>query len=537
MSQANSQANIQANSQANSQASQGSTPIPNNGKSVTIVGAGLAGSLLACYLADAGWNVSVFERRPDPRAKGYLGGRSINLALSIRGLLGLAGAGLDEHVSRRDAIRMPGRMIHLITGSPVFQPYSSNPADAINSVSRGGLNLTLINAAASRPNVDLFFDSPCVHADLATATATFSRPDSITFKQSANLLVGTDGAFSAVRSAFLITDRFNFQQSYLEQGYKELYIPPANRIVLPHNALTPSASQDGSLDPAAFALDPYALHIWPRGAAMMIALPNRDGSFTCTLFWPFQGEHSFQSLEGTHLNTNPDPQEIEAFFDSHYPDAASLMPTLAQDFIKNPTSSLVTVRCSPWQRHGKSCLLGDAAHAIVPFYGQGMNAAFEDCLVLAQMLAQHADQRDALEAYADAREPNANAIADMALENFIEMRDLAGKADFQYRKKIEQTLHRELASTIGERTTPQYNLVSFSTVPYWMAQRRGKEMLTLLTHVAQAVPAPAIPSPSLPSSSLSINSSSDWTQAIISAALPLYNSITPIQSNAALSHT
>lgn len=496
-----------------------SRPIAPNGRSVMICGCGLAGALLACYLADDGWNVRVYERRPDPRKAGYVGGRSINLALSVRGLTGLRGAGLEDAVLTRDAIRMPGRMMHALDGTTTFQPYSSNPSDAINSVSRGGLNLSLIHAAASRTNVQLFFDAPCIDADLANARATFDIQGR---KQtdSADLLVGSDGAFSAVRLAFLKSDRFDFSQSYLQHAYKELHIPEVRPA---------RVNADHSLDRDAYAMEPHALHIWPRGGAMMIALPNRDGSFTCTLFWPFTGDHSFEALEGHHAASpwprTIAPNTVRAFFEAHYRDAVPLMPTLEQDFARNPTSSLVTVRCFPWQRHGRACLLGDASHAIVPFYGQGMNAAFEDCLVLARSLREHRDQHDALDAYQAARKPNADAIADMALENFVEMRDLAGRPDFQYRKKIEQTLHRELAPIHGERITPQYNLVSFSTVPYWMAQRRGREMARILEAVAARVPpAPHAPATGTP----------EWTRAVIDAATPMLDSLTPIPDSAHL---
>ncbi len=259
-----------------------------SGRSVLIVGAGLAGSLMACYLARAGWRVRVYERRPDPRATGYVGGRSINLALSVRGLWGLAGVGLDRHVLDHDAIRMPGRMIHPVRGDVVFQPYSAKPADAINSVSRGGLNLTLINAAAAIPGVEFVFDHPCTDVDLAAAEAVFQTPGGAAVRAGAHLIIGADGAFSPVRGAMQKTERFEYSQTYLEHGYKELHIPPG----------VGGRTLAGASGSSAHVMEPHALHIWPRGGAMMIALPNRDGSFTCTLFWPFRGEHSFENLEG-----------------------------------------------------------------------------------------------------------------------------------------------------------------------------------------------------------------------------------------------
>lgn len=423
---------------------------PLHEREVLIIGAGLAGSLLACFLSPLVRRVLVVERRPDPRKAGYAGGRSINLALSARGLAGLAAVGLDRTVMDRDAIPMRGRMLHPAHAgaATVFQPYSSNPADAINSVSRGGLNLTLIHAAAALPNVQLLFDHRCTDADLPAAAGIFATPTGESVRLDADLLVATDGAYSAVRAAFMRSDRFDFSQTYLQHGYKELHIPPA-------------ASGE-------FALEPHALHIWPRGGAMMIALPNRDNSFTCTLFWPFDGPHGLTSL------TTPD--QVREFFAAHYPDAVPLMPTLAQDFLANPNGSLVTVRCSPWQFAGTACLLGDAAHAIVPFYGQGMNCAFEDCAQLARSLQDHPHQPDALAHYEAARKPNADAIADMALDNFIEMRDKVGRPEFLLAKRVEQTLHK----LAPDRAQPQYNLVSFSTVPYTEARRRGAQLAAVV---------------------------------------------------------
>ncbi|MCW5766981.1 MAG: FAD-dependent monooxygenase [Phycisphaeraceae bacterium] len=461
-------------------------------RTAVIIGAGLAGCLMACYLARAGWRIAVFERRPDPRAKGYVGGRSINLALSVRGIAGLAGAELADLVVQREAIPMRGRMIHPATTGPlVFQPYSANPTDAINSVSRAGLNLTLLHAAAELPGVSFHFDHPCHDVDLEAPAAIMTDPSGAIVRAQADLILGCDGAFSPVRLRLQKTDRFDYSQSYLRHGYKELHIPPA-----------PGGG---------FVMEPNALHIWPRGGAMMIALPNRDASFTCTLFWPFEGEHAFAALA--------DRAAVEAFFRAHYADAVPLMPALTEDFARNPTSSLVTVRCAPWTHGGSVAVLGDAAHAIVPFYGQGMNCAFEDCRELAACLA-HAprDQAGALAEFERRRKPNADAIADMALENFIEMRDLAGRPDFQYRKKIEQALHKHH----GDRLTPQYNLVSFSTVPYAVAQRRGREMDALLRAVAQRVPPP-------------VSFDQAWHAAIVAAAEPLLGSITPIEPAGAVS--
>lgn len=471
-------------------------PGAGGGRSVTIVGAGLAGSLLAIYLARQGMRVRVFERRPDPRAKGYAGGRSINLALSVRGLWGLAGVGLDKVVMAQDAVAMRGRMLHPITPPPggaalPFQAYSSNPHDAINSVSRGGLNLTLLNAAAAEPNVDLHFEQRCVDIDPDSGTAVFqaeaiaaARGLSLavsgpTTSVRSDLILGADGAFSAVRQRLIKIDRFEYAQSYLGHGYKELHIPPAAGPGGDGGTRTP----DG-LERERYRLEPHALHIWPRGASMMIALPNRDGSFTCTLFWPFEGEHSFANLRTD--------EEVREFFSSQYADAVPLMPTLVEDYRRNPVSSLVTVRTWPWSHVSDSghaaAVLGDAAHAIVPFYGQGMNCAFEDVRVLAELLARDpGDIRGVLGEFERSRKPDAEAIADMAIENFEEMRDKTARADFLYKKRVEQTVHE----MFPDRATPQYNLVSFSTVPYARARALGREFDRIVAQVVGSVPAPA----------------------------------------------
>lgn len=428
------------------------------GKHVVIVGAGLAGSLLATALARLGYRVSVFERRADPRASGYVGGRSINLALSVRGIQALKRLGLDE-VVMRDAIAMPGRMIHDPAGGLAFQPYSKNRGDAINSVSRGGLNLTLIRAAAEQPNVGLAFSHRCVDVDLEAPAVIIeddTNPARGQFRVEADLVIGADGAFSPVRGRLQKCDRVSSSQAYLEHGYKELHIPP-------------TASGE-------FAMEPHALHIWPRGGSMMIALPNPDKSFTCTLFWPFQGEHGFEPLRTR--------EEVDAFFRRHYPDAVPLMPTLADDYLRHPASSLVTVRCWPWQQGGKAVVLGDAAHAIVPFFGQGMNCAFEDCSAFVDLLDRHGgDLPRVLEAFQQQRKPNADAIADMALENFIEMRDKVKGRWFRWKKHAEHALHALLPGWY----IPLYTMVSFSTIPYAQARERARRQSAQIRLAALAI--------------------------------------------------
>ncbi|MCH8150772.1 MAG: FAD-dependent monooxygenase [Planctomycetes bacterium] len=413
---------------------------------VTIVGAGLAGALLACLLGEAGYSVGVYERRPDPRTRGLTAGRSINLALSVRGIHALQRAGLAEAVLK-DAIPMRGRMIHSPAGRLTFQPYSKNPNDAINSVSRGGLNVTLLDGARKHPNVRYHFEHRCIDVDLDKPSVTFlNTADNETTRVDADIVIGCDGAFSAVRGRMQLVDQFDYSQTYLGHGYKELTVPP---------------TRGGD-----FAMEPHALHIWPRGGSMMIALPNRDRSFTCTLFWPFVGPGSFEAVKSE--------DEIQRFFQANFRDAMELMPSLVEDYRHNPTSSLVTVRCSPWFYQDKVVLVGDAAHAVVPFYGQGMNAAFEDCVALAECLAHsRSDRHAAFERYFHGRKVNADAIADLAIGNFIEMRDRVASPAFRLRKRAERVVHR----LCGRWYTPLYNMVTFSRIPYAQAKRKAAKQL------------------------------------------------------------
>jgi len=414
---------------------------------ILIVGAGLAGSLLACDLGAAGFSVAVYERRPDPRAAGFHGGRSINLALSTRGIHALEQVNLARQVLE-DAIPMRGRMMHYINHQRAFQPYSKDPNDAINSVSRSGLNITLLNACEQYDHVQLYFQHKCLDVNLERPSVDFTNEQTgETLTVNADVVIGADGAFSAIRSRLQRTDRFNYAQQFLAHGYKELSIPPT--------------------DAGAFAMEPNALHIWPHGGSMMIALPNKDRSFTCTCFWPFEGEHSFAAIQSA--------DDVKPFFEKYYPDAVPLMPTLVDDFMNNPTSSLVTIRCEPWHYEDKVLLIGDAAHAIVPFYGQGMNCAFEDCTILMDMIRSHQHDdaikwRDVLSTFSAKRKDDADAIADLALDNFIEMRDKVGSKAFLMKKRLEHVLHRLFPETFK----PLYNMVTFSRIPYADARRRAQ---------------------------------------------------------------
>lgn len=405
-----------------------------------IVGAGLAGPLMAVFLAREGFTVDVYEKRPDLRKHDVGPQRSINLALSARGIHALGLAGLADEVLT-GAVRMPGRMLHAPDGSLAFQPYSKNPNDAINSVSRAQLNIIMLNAAEASPNVRLFFEQRCVDADLERGVAHLVNDRTGATRDSEpGVIVGADGAFSAVRARMQRMERFSYSQDYLDHGYKELTIPPDAK--------------------GRHRMKPNALHIWPRRSFMMIALPNRDGSFTCTCFWPFSGPFGFDSLRT--------PLEIERFFRQHFPDAVPLMPTLVDDYRRNPVGTLVTIRCAPWHVNDRAVLIGDAAHAIVPFYGQGINAGFEDCVALLDAVRGRPDDLPAaFDQYFRARKPNSDAIAGLAVENFIEMRDKTGSPAFLRKKKIERLLDRLLPGYV-----PLYSLVSFSRVPYAEAVER-----------------------------------------------------------------
>jgi kynurenine 3-monooxygenase len=420
-----------------------------------LIGSGLAGGLLAAYLGRRGYEVDLYERRADPREDNMVGGRSINLALSTRGIHALEQIGIADEVLKH-AIPMRGRMIHPAKAgqAPIFTPYDVDPNKHINSIGRAALNTTVIEAAQRHPNVRVHFNHKCTDVDIDSPTAQLLNDStSQRVAASGDAVIGVDGAFSAVRQSMqLKIDNFEYDESYLAHGYKELTIPPG---------------PDGS-----WQMEKNALHIWPRKSFMMIALPNPDGSFTCTLFWEFEGPRSFA--------TTKTDDDIRRFFAEEFPDAVPLMPNLLDDFKNNPTGSLVTIRCAPWFYKDKVALVGDAAHAVVPFYGQGMNAAFEDCVVLDECLAEFApatagpsrggqDRQRAFAEYFERRKANADALADLALENFIEMRDKTASRAFRAKKKLDHVLEAALPGIY----IPLYTMVTFTRIPYSKAAKRA----------------------------------------------------------------
>ncbi|MFZ3375495.1 MAG: NAD(P)/FAD-dependent oxidoreductase [Chthoniobacterales bacterium] len=409
-----------------------------------LIGSGLAGGLLAAYLGRRGYEVDLYERRADPREGNIIGGRSINLALSTRGIHALAQLGIADEVLKH-AIPMRGRMIHPAGAgaNTIFAPYDVDPNKHINSIGRAALNTTVIEAAQRYPTVRVHFNHRCTDVDLTEAVCHLETEHSpVTARGDA--VIGVDGAFSAVRSSMQrrLAD-FDYDESYLPHGYKELTIPPGPN--------------------SAWQMEKEALHIWPRKSFMMIALPNPDGSFTCTLFWEFEGPRSF--------DTTKTDDQVRRFFDEEFPDAVPLMPTLLEDFQQNPTGSLVTIRCAPWFYKDKVALVGDAAHAVVPFYGQGMNAAFEDCVVLDECLKEFPDNRErAFAEYFSRRKENADALADLAVENFIERRDKPASRTFRAKKKLDHLLEAALPGIY----LPLYTMVTFTRTPYAEAARRAR---------------------------------------------------------------
>ena len=410
---------------------------------VTIFGAGLVGALEAIFLARRGHEVQLYERRPDLRRETLAAGKSINLAISARGLHALAQVGLEQEVLSH-AIPMRGRSMHARDGALSFQAYGKDDSQHINSISRAWLNQLLMTAAEATGKAHITFQRPFAESDATLAEE--------------HLVIGADGSGSAVRQylASRLGEGFSAEQSFLSHGYKELSLPPGPK--------------------GSWQLEKHALHIWPRGAFMLIALPNQDGSFTCTLFLPFKGVPGFETLTTA--------AEVSAFFEDQFPDARKLIPNLAEQFLTNPTGQLGTLRAWPWHE-GNLMLMGDAAHAIVPFYGQGMNCGFEDCVVLDELLQRRGDAPliRLPEPFARARKPQTDAIADLAIENFVEMRDKTADPGFLLEKAIEKRLLNAFPGEFYSR----YTLISFSLAPYRFAQQLGEIAGGIVRELAQGL--------------------------------------------------
>lgn len=413
-------------------------------KKITIVGGGLVGSLLAVFLAKRGHKVDLYERRPDPRKTNVYAGRSINLVVSHRGWTALKAAGVHEAV-QRIVVPVYARMTHDRDGKLTRLPYSIDNK-AIHSVSRGELNKVMLSEAERFPNVDLHFEHRCTGVHLDAGTCSFHNElNGESIAVPADVVFGSDGAPSAVRQE-LMKGRFNFSQSFIEHDYKE--------IAFPSNA-------DGTPK-----MDPQCLHIWPRRYFMMMGLANQDGGFTGTLFMPHAATKNSPGFDVVKSEG-----DVRKFFQDHFADALPMVPDLVEQYMRNPQSNLAIIRCGPWTHKDKVALIGDAAHAIVPFYGEGMNAGYEDCKVLNDLLNAHGDDNWAtvLDAYGKARKPNGDAIADLSLRNFIEMRDLVADPTFILRKKIEGRLQQRHP----DKWLPLYSQVKFSDIAYADAWNEG----------------------------------------------------------------
>lgn len=422
-------------------------------ETILVVGGGLVGSLLSIYLARQGHRIELFDRYPDFRRAKAPSGKSINLTICERGFTSLDRVGAGDQVR---AISVPcyGRMVHAADGTVEFQPYG-NRREAIYSVSRNNLNRALLTLALEQPTLTCHFEHKCVEVDLDGPAVSFKHLRTGELAEwRGDRLIGADGAHSAVRLRMQRAQRFDFVQQYLDQGYKELNVPP-----------TPSGN---------WALDGNVIHIWPRGHYMLIGFPNLDRSFTLSLHMPFEGEPSFATIQK--------PEEVLRLFETSFPDALPLVPNLIEDFVGRPEASMVTIRCFPWTYQDKVTLIGDAAHAIVPSYGQGANSGFEDCSIFADLLAASGgDWGKALGSFEALRKPNADAIGDMALDHFHELRYLVGDPQFLLRKRIE----RRINELFPDRYIPLYNLVSFTNVPYVEALRRDREQRTLIDRVLE----------------------------------------------------
>ncbi|WP_375235692.1 FAD-dependent oxidoreductase [Winogradskyella sp.] len=416
-------------------------------QNILIIGAGLCGSLLSLRMGQRGYNVNVYEMRPDIRKTDISAGRSINLAFSDRGNKGMKLVGLEEKVKEL-CIPMNGRMLHDREGNTFLSNYSGRDHEYINSISREGLNAMLLDEAEKHENVKIHFNKKCLSVDFENTTAHFEEYHTKDkFIEDADCIIATDGAGSALRRSYYLERKFlfSFSQEYLTHGYKELTILP---------------TENGD-----YKTYKSALHIWPRGEFMVIALPNLDGSFTVTLFLSYaEGKYNFNNLTS--------PEIVTEFFQKEFPDALELMPNLIHDFFENPTAPLGTVKCSPWYYKGNTLLMGDSAHAIVPFYGQGMNASFEDVVEFDAIIDKNeGDWETIFSEYGKTRKKNTDAIADLAIDNFHEMKDHVGKVIFQEKRKIEMALEKEFP----EDYSSKYSLVTFNEhIGYREAMLKGR---------------------------------------------------------------
>lgn len=424
-------------------------------KEVLIIGAGLCGSLLALRLAQHGFEVTLVEKRPDLRKVTLDAGRSINMALSDRGVQALQLVGLEEAAREKLCIPMTGRMIHETSGKTFLSPYSGREDEYINSISRPGLNKLLLDAVDTMNNVRVIFNHECIEVDFEKAAATFRNPETKeTLQLRAAVIFGTDGSGSAVRSGMIHDSsfRFNISRQWLEYGYKELELP----------------ADAGS----GYRIYKNALHIWPRGKHMLIALPNKDGSFTVTLFLAYKNKKdSFETLTTK--------EKISDFFKREFPDIYELIPDLSDQFLKNPIGAMGTVKCSPWHHSGKTLLLGDSVHAMVPFYGQGMNAGFEDIYVLDQYIKDEVSNlqqgktswETIFEAYEKERKKDADAICDLSLDNFYEMMAHTGIELFQKKRQLETAFE----SKFPQQYFSKYSMVTFDdSISYSEAMKLGR---------------------------------------------------------------
>jgi kynurenine 3-monooxygenase len=423
-----------------------------NNKQAIIIGAGLVGSLWAVYLSKAGYKVTIYERRPDIRKAEISAGKSINLALSVRGWTALDAVGVGDEI-RKIAIPMSGRVMHDLEGNLTYQPYGKE-GQAIYSVSRGKVNATMMDIAENHGKATIHYNHDCLKTDLNKGIAYIKN--NLTgeeFEVQADVIFAVDGAFSAVRyNSMQKLNRFNYSQNYIADGYREILLP---------------ANADGS-----YRLDKNALHIWPRGRFMMIALANEDGSFTCTLFMPHEGD----KFAFNKLTTK---EAVNDFFLTVFPDFYDMVPDIADAWEDHPLSNLAIIRCYPWA-HGKVALMGDAAHATVPFYGQGMNAGFEDCTVMNRLMQKHNENWEAVfEEYSIERKPDGDALQDLSLDNYYVMRDFVADPDFLLRKKIEA----KFSELYPNKWLPLYSQVTFSNIRYSVAYNQGKKQSDIMDQV------------------------------------------------------